>query len=126
MINSTHPALANRAMRFVSETPNPPAEIADTVRERARFVVGVAEAIDPNLPDSRQVLYRRVAELADGVRRAAWGLFRAGADLRPELRTMAEACGPREKDYPRDISDECHAMIMFISDVEKQNAPAAR
>lgn len=120
LISSRDARHAYEAMRFVSESRQPPVETVESVRERAREVVAIAHSIDPNDVNSRTLLYGKVGDLADGVRRAAWGLFRAGADLRPELRAISDACGPREKDYPHEISDECDAMIKFIGDMEKE------
>jgi hypothetical protein len=85
-------------------------------------VVSVAESIDPNTADSAEVLHQQAGDLADGVRRAAWGLFRIGEDLRPELRAIADACGPRERNSSGDITFECNAMIRFIDDLERQAA----
>jgi hypothetical protein len=124
MIDSTNMANVKKALWFISETPKPPVEIADAVRGRARFVVSVAEKIDPGAPDSEEILKSKVADVADGVRRASWALFRVGVDLRPELRAMSEACRPREKSNLHEISFECDAMIQFIDQAEQKAAVA--
>jgi len=113
---------ARVAMYFVGELEPPPADVIDAIRARVDEVVKVAESIDPNADDSRNVLYARIHTLSTGFTAAAHGLRRAGVDLRPELRKVSEACGPREKAPPRSIADSCDRVIQHYDQVDQQAA----
>jgi hypothetical protein len=116
-VASTDAKTSIEAMHFVGKMCPAPAGVAEAVRRQARFVTSVAETIDPTSPGSRDVLYERVFGLADGVMSAAHGLYRAGVDIRPELRAMAQACGPRERP-PRDIKAGCEQIIQYFDQLE--------
>jgi hypothetical protein len=114
LIGSGDERMAIKAMYFVGQMFPAPVEVADAVREQARLVTRIAEEIDPTSPESRNVLYGKVHARAHGILAAAHGLYRAHVDLRPELRAMAEACGPREQAPPRDIKSGCDQIIHYF------------
>jgi hypothetical protein len=117
---------ARIAMYFVGELEPPPATVIEAIRVRVEEVVKVAESIDPNADDSRNVLYERIHTLATGFTAAAHGLRRAGVDLRPELRKVSAACGPREKAPPRSIADSCDRVIEHFDKLDREAAAATR
>jgi hypothetical protein len=107
-----------KAMYFVGKMFPPPLEVADAVREQAHLVTKIAQEIDPASPDSRNVLHEKVHARAHGVLAAAHGLYRVHVDLRPELRAMADVCGPREQAPPRDIKSGCEQIIHYFELLE--------
>jgi len=111
LIGSGDERLSVKAMYFVGRMFPPPVEVAEAVREQAHLVTKIAEGIDSDSPNSRNVLYEKVHARAHAVLAAARGLYRAHVDLRPELRQMAEVCGPREQAPPRDIKSGCEQII---------------
>jgi hypothetical protein len=110
-------------MYFMGEMFPAPAEVADSVRGKARLVTNIAETIDPGSPESRTILYEKVHRLANAVMAAAHGLYRAGVDIWPELRAMAQACGPREKVPPRDIQSGCEQIVHYFDLLEQKHGP---
>jgi hypothetical protein len=118
LIASSDERLSVKAMYFVGKMFPPPVEVAEAVREQAHLVTKIAEEIDPTSPNSRNVLYEKVHARAHGVLAAAHGLYRAHVDLRPELRAMADACGPREQAPPRDIKSGCEQIIHYFELLE--------
>lgn len=88
-------------MYLVGEFDPPPAEAGAAIRARAAEVVRLAEAVDAEAEDSRDRLYEAARVLATGVQAAAFGLWRAGVELRPALRAMAEAARARERPVAR-------------------------
>jgi hypothetical protein len=121
-IESDDPIVARDAMYLVGELEPPPAEVADAVRRWARFVIDTALAIDPNAENSRELLYDRAHVPATGVHAAAFGLRRAGVDIRPELRAMAEAAREREKASPRDIAEGSERIIAYFDKLDRDAA----
>ena len=115
-IRATDVTMARQALEFVGTLQSPPAMVADAVRAQASVVLALVQSIDPGDPDSRERLYRPVYELADGVRKAAFGLWHAGVDLRPELRAMVEACRPHGKGYLDDIAFNYDYLIQYLSE----------
>ncbi|MCW8085463.1 hypothetical protein [Sabulicella glaciei] len=118
-IASTDHEAARRAMYLVGELDPPPAEAGDPIRARAAEVVRLAEAVDAEAEDSRDRLYEAAHVLATGVQAASFGLWRAGVDLRPELRAMAEAVHAREKGPPRDIADRSICIASYFDGLER-------
>ncbi|WP_207538608.1 hypothetical protein [Sabulicella rubraurantiaca] len=118
-IASPHHETARRAMYLVGELHPPPAEAGEAVRARAAEVVRLAEAIDAEAEDSRDRLYETAHTLATGVQAASFGLWRAGVDLRPELRAMAEAARQRERGPPRDIADRSICIVNHFTNLER-------
>jgi hypothetical protein len=116
VIVSPDAELSAKAMHFVGELTPPPSEVAEAVRRQARLIVELAEMVDPANPASRNILYERVFGLADGVTSAARGLWRLGVDIRPELRAIAAACGPREQVPPHDIQAGCELVIKYLTE----------
>ena len=104
-IATGNPEEARDGMYLVGSLRPVPQDIVDAVRARAAEVVRIAEAIDPAAEDSLERLHAEAHTLATGVIVAAYGLRAAGVDLRAELRAMAAACRPREKDLPNAIAD---------------------
>ncbi|WP_198372340.1 hypothetical protein [Roseomonas rosulenta] len=104
-IASGDPDAARDGMYLVGSLRPVPVELVDAVRARAAEVVRIAEAIDPAAEDSRERLHAEAHTLATGVIVAAYGLRTAGVNLRAELRAIAAACRPREKDSPNAIAD---------------------
>src|SRR5262249_48601759 len=125
-ILSTDHETARVAMYFVGELEPPPAGVADAVRARCAEIVRVAESIDPQAEDSCPQLYARVHTLSTGVTAAAHGLRRAGVDIRPELKAVAAATGPREKVGPRDIAGPCERIIAYFDKLDQEQATPAR
>lgn len=121
-IESDDPVVARDAMYLVGELEPPPAEVADAVRRWARFVVDTALAIDPGAEDSREQLYDKAHVPATGVHAAAFGLRRAGVDLRPELRAIAEATREREKASPRAIADSAERIAAYFDKLDREAA----
>jgi len=117
-ITSTDATKSSKALYFAGQMSPPPAEIAESVRKQAHVVMDVAESIDPASPDSRNVLYAKVHQLSNAVMSAALALWRTGVDLRPELRAMADACGPREQAPPRDIMAGCELTIRYFDQIK--------
>lgn len=121
MIRSADAETARKAMYFVGEMAPPPAGVAEAIRARAAEIVTIAQSIDPAAADSRDQLYARAHTLSTGVTAAAHGLRRAGVDIRPELRSMAEVCHEREKAEPRDIAGPCSRIIKHFEDLDRRN-----
>lgn len=121
-VASEDPVVARDAMYLVGVLAPPPAEVGDAVRAWARRIVAIAEAIDPNAEDSRDLLYERAHVPATGVLAAAHGLRRAGIDIRPELRAMAEATREREKASPRDIAEGSERIIAYFDKLDREGA----
>jgi len=119
-IGSEDPVVARDAMYLVGEMHPPPAEVADAVRAWVRKVVSIAEAIDPAAEDSRDRLYELAHVPATGVTAAAFGLRRAGVDIRPELRALATATYEREKASPRSIADSCERIIAYFDKLDRE------
>ena len=119
-IASDDPVVARDAMYLVGEMHPPPAEVADAVRAWARKIVATAETVDPAAADSREQLYGLVHVPATGVHAAAFGLRRAGVDVRPELRAMAEAAREREKASPRDIAESSERIIAYFDKLDRE------
>jgi hypothetical protein len=118
LIASGDERMSVKGMYFVGKMFPPPAEVAEAVREQAHLITKIAEEIDPASPTSRNILYEKVHLRAHGVLAAAHGLYRAHVDLRPELRQMAEVCGPREQVPPRDIKSGCEQIIHYFELLE--------
>ena len=119
-IASTNAQDSMMMMYFVGDLPTPPVEVVDAVRGKARAVVQIAQEIDPAATDSREALYERAHSLAAGVLAAAFGFQRAGVNITPELRAMADACRDREKAPPRDIADNCERIIQYFATPESR------
>lgn len=121
-ISDADPIVARDAMYLVGEMRPPPAEAGDAVRARAADVVRLAVAIDPTAEDSRELLYERVHVLATGVLAAAHGLRRAGVDIRPSLRAMADATRERERAPPRVIADGAERIIAYFDGLDRERS----
>jgi len=104
----------------VGEMEPPPAEAGEAVRERATEVVRIAEAIDPAAEDSRDQLYAGAWELACGVRAAAFGLCRAGVDIRDALGAMGDAADPREGEGPHELANGSARIIAYFEQLDRE------
>ncbi|MEO3471847.1 hypothetical protein AAFN86_08280 [Roseomonas sp. CAU 1739] len=110
---------ARDAMYLVGEMRPAPAALGDAVRRRAAGIVAMAEAIDPADPNSLALLYDRTHTLTTGVFAAAFGLRAAGVDIRPELRAIAAAAAPREKDQ-RDIVGMMERVVAYFDRLDRE------
>ena len=119
-IRSADPIVARDAMYRVGEMEPPPTEAGEAVRERAAEVVRIAEAIDPAAEDSRDQLYAGAWELACGVRAAAFGLRRAGVDIRDALGAMGEAADPREGEGPHELANGSARIIAYFEQLDRE------
>lgn len=118
-IAAEDPDTARDAMYLVGEMRPPPAALGEAVRRRARGVVAIADSIDPAAEDSRTMLYDQAHTVATGVLAAAFGLRVAGVDLRPELRALADAAGPREK-APADLAASATRIIDYFDRLDRE------
>jgi hypothetical protein len=118
-IRSEDQATARDAMYLVGALEPPPAEVGEAVREQARRVVAIAKSIDPAAEDSRDQLYERAHMLVTGVMAAAFGLRRAGVDIRPELAAMAAAARDPEKPGG-DIVGGCERIIAHFAKLDRE------
>lgn len=125
-IRSPDHVVARDAMYLVGEMRPPPAEAGDPVRERAAEVVRLAAAIDPAAEDSRNQLYDTAFVLASGVHAAAFGLRRAGVDIRDSLRAMADASRAAEKAPPYAIADTVVRIVAFFERLDREGEDANR
>jgi hypothetical protein len=116
VIVSPDAELSARAMYLVGELNPPPVEVAEAVRRQVKLVIEIAEMVNPANPSSRNILYERVHRLVCGVTAASRGLWRIRVDIRPELRAIASACGPREQAPPHDIEAECNLVIRYLTE----------
>jgi hypothetical protein len=119
-IASTNAEDSMKLMYFVGELPSPPVEVAEAVRGKARWVVQIAQEIDPAAANSRDLLYEKAHNIAAGVSAAAFGLQRAGVNITGELQAMANACRDREKVPPRDIAENCERIIQYLATPESK------
>jgi hypothetical protein len=117
-----NPVVARDTMYLIGEMKPPPAEVADGVRRWVGLILEAAQRVDPAAPDSREVLYAMVHVPATGVHAAAFGLRRAGVDLRPELRAIAEATREREKASPRVIAEGSERIIAYFDKLDREAA----
>ena len=116
VIVSADAELSARAMYLVGELTPPPGEVVEAVRRKVKLVIEIAEMVDPANPSSRNILYKRVHRLVCGVTAASRGLWRIGVDIRPELRAIAAACGPREQAPPHDIEAQGNLVIRYLTE----------
>jgi hypothetical protein len=102
------------------------ADFAAPVTARMKEVVRIAAAIEPGAPESQSRLYAEAHVLSTGIMAAATGLWRAGVDLRPALRTMADAARPHETSEPRYIAGELDALIAHLDTLDRARTALER